>query len=140
MASPKDSKSIVGYCCAAARIVTFLPRVAQKLSGLVQMDRTGAQHGGDSRIRSLSSNFPKSCASWQSLTKSGTRLLGRTAQGGVKTRVSREGEDGSRINFPLEPDNARADRQLALGASSLRVQANDQVADVCLSKGGELLL
>jgi len=46
--------------------------------------------------------------------------------------VNCEGEDGRRINFPLEPDNAGADRQLALGASSFLVHANDQVFDVRL--------
>jgi hypothetical protein len=61
------------------------------------------------------------------------RLLGWTAEGVVRPGLSREGEDGSRIDFSLEPNNARADRQLTLGPASFRVHADDQVLDVRLS-------
>jgi hypothetical protein len=54
------------------------------------------------------------------------RLLGQATEE-PESPCDRKRENRGWIDLPLEPENACADRQIALGTSSLRIHADDQV-------------
>ncbi len=115
-----------------AEVDAVFAAIARNPSRFPPYPRVAPELGRASRRCSTLSIFDRvhrasqgcSCSGCRS-REAATRLLGGTAQGAVRPRVSCEGEDCSRINFPLKPDDACADRQLALGAFSFRVHADD---------------